>query len=231
MGRSVYEFSYKERRALQHRIFFIISFVLILFVLSYLIFNFLIFPSRVRSDSMEPICSNNSFVLTSPVASFKRGDAVIVKSFIQDDNGFIKKVLNEFVKFITFQQFAPFSDRGSLAENDSLRRVVGLPGDTIYMKDYVLYIKPKGHEHFLSEFELAKKIYDINVLTDSMKWDLTLGVAGDMNEIILRDGEYFLLCDNRITGVDSRIWGVVEKKFIKGKVLLQYYPFDSFGFM
>ena len=59
-----------------------------------------------------------------------------------------------------------------------IRRVVGLPGDTIYMRDYVLYIKPRGEKYFLTEFELAEKSYNVNVSTNPAGWDNSIGVIG-----------------------------------------------------
>ena len=45
-------------------------------------------------------------------------------------------------------------------KNNQLRRVIGMPGDIIYMRDYVLYVKPAGEKHFLTEFEIIEKNYE-----------------------------------------------------------------------
>ena len=45
----------------------------------------------------------------------------------------------------------------------------------------------------------------------------------------LKDNEYYVLGDNRISSSDSRIWGCVKNDQILGKVIFKYWPLDSFG--
>ena len=108
-----------------------------------------------------------------------------------------------------------------------IRRVIGMPGDTIYMRDHVLYIKPQGDKHFLTEFELIKKSYNINVLASPAGWDNLIGVTGSFEEIVLGENEYFVLGDNRNSCIDSRLWGVVPKSDIKATALFCYFPFSK----
>ena len=231
MGRTALEFSYKARRAFRHKIYIIAGFVLLLLVLATLLFRYLIFPVVAKSDSMYPRIQENSFVLVSPVASFNRGDSVAVESKVSQPLNVLQKAVNSFVAFFTFQQYSPFKNSNVFTENTTLRRVVGIPGDTIYMKDYVLYIKPADSQHFLTEFELSDKSYEICIDDVPENWDITLGACGTMPEMKLDDDEYFLLCDNRTSGIDSRLWGSVLKENIVGRVLIQYFPFSRFGLM
>ena len=108
-----------------------------------------------------------------------------------------------------------------------MRRVVGLPGDTLYIKDYIVYIKPKGSEHFLTEFELTERMYETIVHIDS-SINSTIGSAREMEEIVLGENQYFLLADNRVSSVDSRIYGAVDVSTLKGKAFLRFFPFSSF---
>jgi signal peptidase I len=98
------------------------------------------------------------------------------------------------------------------------------------MNDYVLHIKPAGAEHFLNEFEQCEtQDYTIRVAELPAGWDTTIGIAGFFPEMTLKDDEYFLLCDNRTSSSDSRIWGVVNGSQVIGRVLLRYFPFDTFS--
>lgn len=231
MGRSVLEFSYKRRRALRNRILSITCFIFILLLLSTVLFKYIIFPVRIDSDSMYPCAEENSFVIVSPVSSYSRGDAIIVEPMYSIKRSVIKNICNAVTGFFTFQQYRPFSSSDLFTERQTLRRVVGFPGDTIYMKDYVLYIKPADSAHFLTEFELSDKEYDIYMASVPDDWDKSLGLCGVMPEKKLGTDEYFVLCDNRVSGLDSRIWGAVSQKNIAGKALLQYFPFNKFGLM
>lgn len=230
MARSVYEFSYKERKKLRNTILFFVGLFLLVFCLNTLIFKFLLFPVVVKSDSMLPRTDRGGVVLASPIGSVERGTTVILKPQLKERIAFFKTLTSRFVSFVTFQQLQVFQSSGeAFSSGNVMRRVVGLPGDTIYMKDFILYVRPAGNQHFLTEFELAKVSYDINIGGLPEGWDKILGAAGNLGEQTLGEGEYFLLCDNRIEGVDSRIWGPIHKKAIGGKALFQYFPFSGFG--
>ena len=230
MGRSIYEFSYKERKKLRNTILFFVGLFLLIFGLNTLIFGFLFFPVVVKSDSMLPRVKHGGLILVSPIGSVERGSPVVLKPQLKEKLGVFSSFSSKFISFITFQQVQAFrSGDNAVAEGNVLRRVVGLPGDTLYMKDYILYIKPAGNSHFLTEFELTDVVYDINVSGLPVGWDNIMGAAGTMEEVTLGTGEYFLLCDNRTVGIDSRIWGVIPKNKIAGKALFQYFPFTGFG--
>lgn len=230
MARSVYEFSYKERKKLRNTILFFVGLFLLIVGLNTLIFKFLLFPVVVKSDSMLPRVDQGGLLLASPIGSVERGSPVVLKPQMKEKLGAVSSFASKFVSFVTFQQVQDFQ-RGTnaVAAGNVLRRVVGLPGDTLYMKDYILYIKPAGENHFLTEFELSDVSYDINVSGLPEGWDNIMGAAGTMEEVTLGSGEFFLLCDNRTIGVDSRIWGVISKNEIAGKALFQYFPFSGFG--
>lgn len=230
MARSIYEFSYKERKKLRNTILFFVGLFFLVFGLNTFIFKFLLFPVAVHSDSMLPRVDKGGLILASPIGSVERGTTVILKPQFEEKMGGLGTFASKFVSFVTFQQMQAFKGGSrAVTAGNVLRRVVGLPGDTIYMKDYILYIKPAGSQHFLTEFELSEIQYDINVSGLPENWDSVMGSAGMMNEQVLGEKEYFLLCDNRTEGVDSRIWGGVQRKDIAGKALFQYFPFTRFG--
>jgi signal peptidase I len=53
--------------------------------------------------------------------------------------------------------------------------------------------------------------------------------SGDGEEITLREGEYFVLGDNRPESSDSRSWGPLPSSRIVGKVIFRYWPPHSLG--
>lgn len=90
-----------------------------------------------------------------------------------------------------------------------IKRIVGLPGETVRIKnnEVIIYNKqnPKGF--------ILKEDY----LSSSQK------TLGDM-EKKLDDNDYFVLGDNRLESSDSRIWGPVNKSFIIGRAVLRPWP-------
>lgn len=93
-----------------------------------------------------------------------------------------------------------------------IKRIIGLPGETVQIIDNVIYIN--GEE--LKE----------NFGKDPMD---TAGIADE--PILLGEDEYFVLGDNRLVSVDSRdkSVGAVKKEELDGVVFLRIAPFSAFG--
>jgi signal peptidase I len=107
-----------------------------------------------------------------------------------------------------------FKPNGSSTGHSSIKRVVGLPGETIQIKDGMIYID--------GEVYLEQKSYP--TITNP-------GMAGD--GITLGDKEYFVLGDNRNNSEDSRFAdvGVVKSDYIEGKVWFVLSPSEHRGFL
>lgn len=106
-----------------------------------------------------------------------------------------------------------------------IKRVIGLPGEKIKYEieknddgDEVgaLYINGKKvKEDFIDD--IAKR----NTCNDD--WIICKG------EYIIPEGEYFVMGDNRVNSIDSRVIGTVKDKDIQGIARLRIFPFNKFG--
>ena len=105
-----------------------------------------------------------------------------------------------------------FKPNGSSTSHTHIKRVIGLPGETIQIMDGIIYINGKVY--------LEKADYPL--MTNS-------GLASE--PITLDVKEYFVLGDNRNDSEDSRYAdiGLVNLDYIEGKVWLRIAPTDSFG--
>ena len=92
-----------------------------------------------------------------------------------------------------------------------IKRVIGLPGETVEYKDNVLYINGK---------EVVENFTHANTN------DFTLS---DINCEKIPDNYYFLVGDNRGNSKDSRIIGLIHKSKIMGKTKLVLFPFSRIG--
>jgi len=103
-----------------------------------------------------------------------------------------------------------FKKSGIQSNKVYIKRIIGVPGDTIQIKDRQIYINGTL---------LSDDKYNNNILTP--------GIAA--NELTLKDNEYFLLGDNRNNSEDSRFAniGLVKKEDIIGTVWMIAAPFNN----
>jgi signal peptidase I len=110
--------------------------------------------------------------------------------------------------------FRPPHDPGQ----DYIKRVIGLPNETIEMINQVVYVKDPGEEGFTALLEPYATHKDPE------------GVPPNLNDFpaaTIPEGEYFLMGDNRDNSFDSREWGTVPRRSISGRALIVYWSFDG----
>ncbi len=90
-----------------------------------------------------------------------------------------------------------------------IKRVIGLPGDTIEIRAGELYVNGK---HVPEPYVPASYFDD-----------------SSYGPIRIPPDEYFVMGDHRDSSNDSRIFGPVQRKFIYGKAVFAYWPFREFG--
>lgn len=92
-------------------------------------------------------------------------------------------------------------------DNDNIiKRVYGLPGETIRIAHNKIYINGEAIED-----------------------NYAYGKTSDYEEITLGDDEYFVLGDNRGISKDSRMIGPIKKDNIKGETVFRLFPFNKIG--
>lgn len=223
----LYTISYQMRKERSKKILHRVINCLVVFIIINLVLSFVIFPVKQNTNSMTPDIPKNSTLFVTPIMpSVDRGDVVLLDKDSLLTNVH-KKFLNSIINFFTLQQRGLYSDAENLSSKKTLRRVIGLPGDTVYMKNFIVYIKPQNEKYFLSEFELSKKSYNIEVFNLPEGWDDSVGFKAEFTPVTLGPNEYFVLADNRFSSLDSRLWGVVNKRDFIGKALIVYFPFSK----
>ncbi|OMP67889.1 signal peptidase I [Domibacillus epiphyticus] len=106
------------------------------------------------------------------------------------------------------------------SENNYIKRVIGLPGDTVEMKDDVLYINGKKvDEPYLDENKESVMV------GQKLTGDFTLAEVTGHDTV--PDGHLFVLGDNRAISKDSRIFGFIREDSVIGEVQLRFYPINS----
>jgi signal peptidase I len=160
--------------------FEVIQTVAIAVVAVFLVRTFVAQPFLVSGASMEPTFENGDYLLVDELAYRFRAPErgeVVVFRYPGDERTFY------------------------------IKRIIGLPGERVVMKNGEVEVFRNGEEKVLHEPYVAPA-----------------SRAGDMVDITLKDGQYFMMGDNRNNSADSRYWGPLPRDLIKGRALCIYWP-------
>jgi signal peptidase I len=175
---------------------------------------FLIKPYEIPSGSMEPTLQIGQRVLVDRIgthfSSPKIGDILVFHPPASETCANPNEGENT-----DGQQFGRACDvAGKTASSQTyIKRVVGLPGDTIFIRN--------GH------------VYR-NGVRESDSYTEPCDGASECNfrtQITIPPGDYYMMGDNRPDSLDSRFWGPVPKAWIIGKAFLTYWPPDRIGLL
>ncbi|MBD0306012.1 MAG: signal peptidase I [Nitrospiraceae bacterium] len=103
-------------------------------------------------------------------------------------------------------------------EKDFIKRIVGLPGDTIEVRSKLVYINgTPSHD----------KSYTQRV--DPGIIDGSINPRDNFGPVTVPAGSYFVMGDNRDQSLDSRFWGYVRAEKIRGKAFRIYWSWSGHG--
>jgi signal peptidase I len=220
--------------------------VLIALILYLIVSRFFVSTFRIESVSMNPTLKPADKVLASVLtfgaripftesrfpALFQpaRGDIVVVQPPYFNDDSALKRVFEPFVSFFTLQRATLYRDpAGERAQGYVVKRVIGIPGDTIRLRGFLASIRPRGAPEFINESNLIGMGGKPLAALAARNWQPEFPFSGNSQEITLKDDEYFVLGDNRPDSSDSRSWGPIPRSRIIAKVILRFWPPRDFG--
>lgn len=116
---------------------------------------------------------------------------------------------------------------------DVIKRLVGLPGDTLSMINGDLYINgQKQHEPYVRHTQPETDgthpwmTWQHRYLTGDVDPDTYQPTRDNWGPIVVPPHSYFVLGDNRDESLDSRFWGFLDPARVKGKAALVYYSYE-----
>ena len=177
--------------------------ILIAIVLALFIRTFVVQAFKIPSGSMEP--------------TLQIGDHILV-------NKFIYGVKIPYLRKTIIPVSEP--DRGDIIvfrypedpDKDFIKRVIAVPGDTVEIRNKIIYVDGAAVKN------------DVGVHTDSRVLSGAINHRDNLKPLTVPAGSYFVMGDNRDNSYDSRFWGFVEERSIKGKAFIIYWSWDSDAF-
>lgn len=172
----------------------IIETVVVALSIFLIIYLFVMQPHQVNGLSMYPSFDDGEYLLTDKV-SYKmhepqRGDVVVFR--------------------------APEATQCPEGTGcDFIKRIIGLPGETVIVKDNQLFINGE---------RLTESYLSAEVITRA-------GTYTANGPIVVPQDSYFVVGDNRNHSSDSRTWGPVPANNILGKVFFRYWPLNKMGIL
>jgi signal peptidase I len=103
-------------------------------------------------------------------------------------------------------------------KRDFIKRAIGLPGERVRIKDKKVYIDDVMLDEPYVFFQDSSGS-NLGFSPDSMR--------DSMPELIVPDGHYFVMGDNRDNSHDSRYWGTLDGELLKGRALVIYWSYES----
>lgn len=150
-----------------------------------LILTSVIKPTIVKESSMEPTLFENHYLIVSKLAyktgEMQRGDIIVFESELETEDG-DKKLL--------------------------IKRIVGLPGETVTISNGEVYIDGQMLEE------------------DYLKDGIT---PGEITDCQVPEGQLFVMGDNRAVSIDSRELGCIDADTVMGKAVVRLFPFSEIG--
>jgi signal peptidase I len=104
-------------------------------------------------------------------------------------------------------------------DRDFIKRVIGLPGETIELRNKKVYVNGKPLDEPYVHF-LTPPSTEYQEVTSS-------DVREQFAPVTVPPDHYFVMGDNRDNSQDSRYWGFLPRGYVKGKALLIYWSYES----
>ena len=155
------------------------------------------------------------------------------------DLGYAQPQRGEVVVFESPYQ-ADEAERGEDPTPTLVKRLVGMPGDTIYMRDAVLYVDGIAQRLGYTSPEQTKG--DGTETSPLFEWQHKYAVAktrfgeppkqpthDNWGPLVIPADHLFMMGDNRYDSKDSRYWGLVPRRNVRGRPMFVYYSFVPQG--
>jgi signal peptidase I len=206
------------------------------FVVAMIIRNYTFQNFKIPSESMVETLLVGDYLVANKLKYFysdpQRGDIVTFRSpedpFEQNPYGPRKR--NEFIRLVAPVYWDKTNFKLAwVARIDVVKRVIGMPGDKIEIRDKLVYL---NDELYMTEKEIHldnRRPFPREFVHCSWTWEgkKYQGSRDNFGPVTVPDGHYFVMGDNRDNSKDSRFWGFLSRKDITGTPALIFFSRDE----
>jgi signal peptidase I len=186
----------------------------------------LVEPFQIPSGSMVPALAIGDFILVSKLTYGLRVPFTDIELL---DLGEPER--GDIVVFV----YPPSADTERI---DYIKRIVGLPGDVIELKDDVVYVNGVeqtrtfvSNTTYVDQYCRAEEMKSFTETVDGQAHPVLQSTSyalrmADYGPKTVPEGHYFMMGDNRDNSQDSRSWGFVPRDYIRGKAMFVWFSLD-----
>lgn len=163
--------------------------------------------------------------------SFKIPTESMVDNLLAGDHLFVNKFIFGNAGTSLFEKLLPHRQvkRGDIVvfrypvdpSVDYVKRVIGLPGETLSVRDKKVHIDGKPLDEPYVLFRDSQVFPAVPSLPEPYR------SRDQFGPYLVPRGSYFVMGDNRDLSYDSRYWGALRREMIKGRPFIVYWSFDS----
>lgn len=115
-----------------------------------------------------------------------------------------------------------------------VKRLIGLSGDTLEMRDAVLFLNGEAQDEPYVRHEFPDgdqydpwMAWQVDHVLDTVDRSSYSPTRDNWGPLVVPDGEYFFLGDNRDSSLDSRYWGTLARWRMEGRAVVLYFSYDG----
>lgn len=198
-------------------------------------------------SSMAVVLVTGLFIITFCMQAFEIPSGSMIKTLLIGDHLFVDRALlapkTKWNPLIPYQQlhrrdivvFVSPAQPGLYL----VKRVIGIPGDKIHIKDDVVYVNGEAQNEPYKFIDPSPrdtfKPYAMNfpsvppddTVTLTQEWHVTLSSHIENGDLVVPQDSYFAMGDNRENSWDSRFWGFIPKENLIGRPMFIYWSFET----
>ncbi|MDO9576420.1 MAG: signal peptidase I [Candidatus Cloacimonadales bacterium] len=208
--------------------------ILFAFVVAFLIKNYIFQNFKIPSSSMEKTLLIGDYLVANRLKFFftdpQQGDIVTFQYPAQAEEPGVS-CHDDPRPLLTRKDYALlikpiYWDKVNFkfkihSKKNIVKRVIGLPGDTVEVKNKIVYVNGEkytvGKEQYIDRRIIPRH-------AENLEWNgESMGSKDNFGPVTVPEGKYFVMGDNRDVSADSRYWGFLDKHDINGTPLFIFF--------